>query len=137
MAQLSHDTNRAAISFDEDTLKSTPSITSLNSNLSSRKTRIGKSISPGAEKGLLEVTLFYKNKASFFRENVIINEFLPHNFTLIDSNKNCGGMLKDNGFVISWLIDKVEPDEEVEISYTIKANDEAASLKTAGCKGFK
>ncbi len=137
MAQLSSDTNRASISIDEEVLKSIPCITSLTSNLSSRKTRIGKSITPGVEKGLLEVTLLYKNKASFLRENVIINEFLPHNFTLIDSNKNCGGMLKDNGFVISWLIDKIEPEEEVEISYTIKATDGAASLKTVVGKGFK
>nr|MDO8088104.1 hypothetical protein [Candidatus Sigynarchaeum springense]MDO8116520.1 hypothetical protein [Candidatus Sigynarchaeota archaeon] len=105
--------------------------------LSTRKCRIGKSISPGSEKGRLEITLLYRNKANFLRENVVINEFVPANFSIVGSNSHFGTMPRDGGTLVSWLLDKADPDEEVEINYSIKADSDSSSLKNLDCKAFK
>ncbi|MEX2683018.1 MAG: hypothetical protein Q6373_015620 [Candidatus Sigynarchaeota archaeon] len=102
-----------------------------------RKCRIGKSISPGPEKGRLEITLIYRNKANFLRENVVINEFIPADFSIVCSNGHYGTTPRNGGTLVSWLIDKVDPDEEVEIKYSIKADSDASSLKNLDCKAFK
>jgi hypothetical protein len=112
-------------------------LASSNASLSSRKTRIGKSISPGALKGSLEITLLYRNKADFLRENVVINEFVPGTFSIIGSNNKYGTANRDGGTMISWLLDKVNPDEEVEIHYAIKAEEGSSSLKHPECLAFK
>ncbi|NMC04453.1 MAG: hypothetical protein GYA24_04535 [Candidatus Lokiarchaeota archaeon] len=103
----------------------------------SRKCRIGKSISPGTEKGRLEITLLYRNKANFLRENVVINEFVPDNFHVVGSSSKFGTTRRDGGMMISWLIDKVNPNEEIEINYSLKAEDDSSSLKNLDCKAFK
>ncbi len=102
-----------------------------------RKSRIGKSICPGPEKGSLEITLLYRNKANFLRENIVINEFVPANFSIVGSNNRFGTMPKEGGTMISWLVDKVNPDEEVEITYSLKADDPTSSLKNPDGKAFK
>ncbi|MBN2154265.1 MAG: hypothetical protein JW839_22615 [Candidatus Lokiarchaeota archaeon] len=106
-------------------------------DISTRKCRIGKAISPGAEKGRLEITLLYRNKANFLRENVVINEFVPANFSIVGSNNPFGAAAREGGTLISWLIDKVNPDEEIEINYSIKADGNSSSLKNLDCKAFK
>jgi hypothetical protein len=105
--------------------------------LSARKSRIGKSISPGTEKGSLEITLLYRNKANFLRENIVISEFVPANFSIVGSNSHFGAMPRDGGTMISWLIDKVNPDEEIEINYSLMADGDSSSLKNLDCKAFK
>ncbi len=104
---------------------------------SSRKCRIGKAVSPGSEKGRLEITLLYRNKANFLRENVVINEFVPADFSIVGSNNRFGTESREGGTLVSWLIDKVSPDEEVEISYSIKADSDSSSLKNIDCKAFR
>jgi hypothetical protein len=106
-------------------------------DLSTRKSRIGKSIRPGTEKGSLEITLIYRNKANFLRENIVINEFVPASFSIVGSSNRFGAMLRDRGTMISWLLDKVNPDEEIEISYSLKADDATSSLKHLDSKAFK
>jgi hypothetical protein len=127
-----------------DTIAGTASKIPFSSNqmfkqadLSTRKSRIGKSISPGTEKGSLEITLLYRNKANFLRENIVINEFVPANFSIVGSNNRFGATPRDGGTMISWLIDKVNPEEEVEISYSLKADEATSSLKHLDGKAFK
>ena len=93
--------------------------------------------SPGGQKGILEVTLLYKNKARIARENILINEFIPRDFSLIKSNKQISEKKYTQGTIVSWMLDYVDPGEEIEIHYTLESKKPTASLKNPICNAFK
>ncbi len=104
---------------------------------SPRKARIGKAISPSKERGMLEITLLYRNKATVLRENVRVEDFIPDGYALDRARGNVDMTPRDGGVLVSFTVDKVMPGEQVELKYHIKAMNDNSSLKNPSVKSFK
>jgi len=102
-----------------------------------RKTRIGKAISPGKEKGDYEVMLLYKNKGDAAKKDVPINDFVPDGFDITGSNMDHKETAQAGGKLLTWTIPEVGADQEIEITYSIHGHGNAYSLKNIEAKAFK
>ena len=104
---------------------------------SPRKARVGKAISPCQERGMLQVTLLYRNKATMLRENVRVEDFIPEGFAIANAKGDVEMVARDGGTLVAFMLDKVSPGEQVEWSYQIKATSETSTLKNPSTKAFR
>jgi hypothetical protein len=118
-------------------MASDESKTLLARSIAGRKARVGKSIAPGVQRGLLEVSLFYKNRAAMIRDGATIEDFVPANFRIREMSNSCDWKPIEGGTLISWRIDHVLPGEEVELKYTVEATDDACTMKNPAIPAFK
>ncbi len=102
-----------------------------------RRTRIGKAIAPGKEKGDFEVVLLYKNKGDGAKKDVPINDFVPTGFDIKGSSMDYKETSQKGGSLLTWVIPEVGPDQEIEITYSIHGTGDAYSLKNIEAKAFK
>jgi len=102
-----------------------------------RRTRIGKSVRPGASKGVYDIYLLIGNRGDAPKTNVPISDFVPSGFKLIESDTEYEEESIEDGTKLTWVIEEIPPDEEVEINYTIEGEGEEYSLKNIEAKAFK
>jgi hypothetical protein len=104
-----------------------------------RKTRVGKAIAPGEHKGDYEIALVYKNKGNFVKSGVEVQDFLPDAFEIVESNMEYQKeAAKDgDGLLLRWTLPEMQPDQEVEIDYSVHTDQPDASLKSLEGKSFK
>ncbi|MFX1299038.1 MAG: hypothetical protein ACFFD2_29790, partial [Promethearchaeota archaeon] len=84
-----------------------------------RRTRIGKSVRPGAEKDEYSILLIYKNKGDSVKTNIKISDFVPVNFKILESSMEYKSAGKSDGTLLTWTIEEIQPGQEVEITYNI------------------
>ncbi len=102
-----------------------------------RKTRVGKSVVPGDAKDTYVVLILYKNKADFTKKDVVLNDFVPDSFTLIEIKPDCKTTSQKGGKLLTWTIPEVNANQEIELTYTIHGEGDAYSLKNIEAKAFK
>jgi len=74
-----------------------------------------------AEEEIFKVKLVAKNTSTKVIRNVIINDFLPNIYEIIEfETKKPEIKRTKNGYQLIWNIDKIEPKGEVIISYKVK-----------------
>ncbi|MHA1300945.1 MAG: hypothetical protein ACTSO9_16115 [Candidatus Helarchaeota archaeon] len=102
-----------------------------------RRTRIGKSVRPGAERDDYEILLIYKNKGDAVKTNIKIADFVPKNFTILESSLGYESKTQDDGTLLTWVLNEVNPDQEIEITYKIHGEGAEYSLKNIEARAFK
>jgi hypothetical protein len=102
-----------------------------------RRTRIGKSIRPGDDKDYYSILLLYKNKGDSLKTNVKMSDFVPSTFSIIESSLGYESTSKDDGTLLTWTINEIQPGEEVEVTYVIHGEGDAYSLKNIEARAFK
>ncbi|MHA1379724.1 MAG: hypothetical protein ACTSRG_15245 [Candidatus Helarchaeota archaeon] len=102
-----------------------------------RRTRIGKSVRPGAERDDYEILLIYKNKGDGVKTNIKIADFVPTNFSIMESSMGYESKSQDDGTLLTWILKEVQPDEEVEITYKIHGEGGDYTLKNIEARAFK
>lgn len=102
-----------------------------------RKTTIGKSVSPGSEKGLYKILIIYKNRGDATKTDVVVADFVPTGFEIVDHDRNYEEESKDDGTLLKWTIAEIVPGEEAEINYALKGKGKDYSLKNIEAKAFK
>ncbi|MHA1681602.1 MAG: hypothetical protein ACTSUE_11380 [Promethearchaeota archaeon] len=101
-----------------------------------RRSRIGKAIAPAAGTRNYEVVLLFKNKGDVIKTAVKINDFIPAGFSLLESTPEAQTVQKDEGNLLSWIIDEIPPGEEIEITYRVHGDDESCTMKNLETKAF-
>ncbi|MFX0132756.1 MAG: hypothetical protein ACFFDN_03830, partial [Candidatus Hodarchaeota archaeon] len=102
-----------------------------------RRTRIGKSVRPGVEKDEYSILLLYINKGDSTKTNIKISDFVPINFKILESNMEYESTSKDDGTLLTWTIEEIQPGQEVEITYSIHGEGADYTLKHIEARAFK
>ena len=102
-----------------------------------RRTRIGKSVRPGAEKDEYSILLLYKNKGDSPKTNIKISDFVPIHFKILEASMEYESTGKDDGTLLTWTIEEIAPGQEVEITYSIHGEGADYSLKHIEARAFK
>jgi hypothetical protein len=102
-----------------------------------RGTRVGKSIMPKAEKDVYEILLLYRNKGDAIKNDIKIADFLPGEFSILESPMEYEATNQDDGQLLTWTIPEIQPGEEIEIIYTVQGEGDSYSLKSVETKAFK
>jgi hypothetical protein len=102
-----------------------------------RKTRVGKSIAPGSNKGDYTIVLAYKNKGDTVKNGIEIADFVPGEFTILNSSMEYDESKSSGGSLLKWTLDNVQPNQEIEITYSIHGEGDSYSLKNIEAKSFK
>jgi hypothetical protein len=92
-----------------------------------RRIRAIKGQTPGAEPGEYIIPIVFENKGEVLIENITIKDIIPSNFQLLDYQpKGMKPEIEENerGTKLTWKLDKCDPGEKYEFSYTIKGSGE-------------
>jgi hypothetical protein len=92
-----------------------------------RRIRAIKGQTPGAEQGEYIIPIVFENKGEVLIENITIKDIIPSNFQLLDYQpKDMKPEIEENerGTKLIWKLDKCDPGEKYEFSYTIKGSGE-------------
>jgi hypothetical protein len=102
-----------------------------------RKTRVGKSIAPGSNKGDYDIVLAYKNKGDTVKSGIEIADFVPAEFSILNSNLEYEESKSKDGVLLTWTLEQVQPNQEIEVTYSIHGEGDSYSLKNIEAKSFK
>jgi hypothetical protein len=81
------------------------------------------------EKGLFELTLLVRNKGTKIIENLQIIDYLPKDAEISNAFYNYSEISGKNGKKkIIWKLEKINPLEEVEISYLVNLKQNSFDL---------
>ncbi len=115
-----------------------------------RKTTVGKTITPGADKGHYEIELFYKNRGTATLNDLEIKDFIPETFEFVTESVDFStndpdqrdasydqikGEERDipsgehEGKMKVWTFPIVKPDDKVSIRYTISGTGDFSMKK--------
>ncbi|MFX0163539.1 MAG: HEAT repeat domain-containing protein [Candidatus Hodarchaeota archaeon] len=95
-----------------------------------RKIKIGKMVRSTTTTGDIkeyEVILRGENNGTAILENVVISDFIPKGFTLVDEPVEEPPVGHEEqtsvkeGITLKWVYKTIEPDEEIEIRYKLRA----------------
>jgi uncharacterized repeat protein (TIGR01451 family) len=86
--------------------------------------RFGKTVEPGSEAKVYEITIFYKNKGGDTLKDVKIRDIVPEGFKLLDNSMEqiAEKSSAPEGEVITWTFETLQPDQEIEIKYHMKGD---------------
>jgi len=92
-----------------------------------RKIRAFKQIQPLEEEGHYKIPVVFQNKGEIVLENIILKDFIPKNFDLINwEPEDIKPEIKDleEGTQLIWRFPLVQPNEKLNLGYTIKGKGE-------------
>ena len=86
----------------------------------------GKTVAPGAQPKIYEISLVYKNRGKNALTDVRIRDIIPEGFRLLDDSMKS---LADEESVPEgsrrvWTFEKIEPEQEINIVYRIKGESD-------------
>ena len=83
-----------------------------------RRTTEGRTILQGDTKGQYRIILIHKNRGDAPEVNRVFEEHIPENFSLISATPEP----EQDGNSLTWTYDSIEPDQEIEIEFTIEGS---------------
>lgn len=102
-----------------------------------RRTRIGKSIKPSTEVGIYNILLLYQNRGDSIKTEVKVSDFVPNTFTVLESDTEYEEKSEKEGSRLTWIIEEINPGEEIEIKYSIQGEGDDYTLKNIEARAFK
>ncbi|OLS25832.1 MAG: hypothetical protein HeimC3_11060 [Candidatus Heimdallarchaeota archaeon LC_3] len=86
----------------------------------------GKTVNPGAEAGIYEIQIIYKNRGNKVLNDVKIRDIVPEGFSLLDDNMSdlADDESVPEGNKRTWTFDSVEIDQEIEINYRMQGESD-------------
>ncbi|MHA1144272.1 MAG: hypothetical protein ACTSRW_06000 [Candidatus Helarchaeota archaeon] len=91
-----------------------------------RRTRDARFIQAGDSKGVYNISIIHKNRGDAAEENKVFEEMLPENFELVSADPEP----EQEENKLTWTFEKIEPDEEITIEYTVKGTGEYKARET-------
>ncbi len=92
-----------------------------------RRIRAYKQIQPLEEEGHYRIPVFFQNKGEISLENIVIKDFIPKNFELLNwEPEDIKPEIRDleEGTELIWKFSEVKPNEKLQLGYTIKGTGE-------------
>ncbi|MHA1143512.1 MAG: hypothetical protein ACTSRW_02175 [Candidatus Helarchaeota archaeon] len=87
---------------------------------SRRRTTDARLVQEGSSRGQYVIMIIHKNRGNSPEENKVFTELIPENFKLISAKPEP----EQDGQTLKWTFNKIEPDEKVDIEFTIEGTDE-------------
>ncbi|MHA1784495.1 MAG: hypothetical protein ACTSX4_09340 [Candidatus Helarchaeota archaeon] len=81
-----------------------------------RRVTDGRVIQQGSVKGQYDIVIIHKNRGDAAEIDKVFEEVIPENFNLVSANPEP----EQSGNKLTWTFEKIEPNEEIEIEFTIE-----------------
>lgn len=94
---------------------------------------IGKQIIPGAEPGLFEIELSFKNRGDTALENIAIKDIIPEGFNLVNDafDDLAESESAPQGTIRTWTFETIEKDQAITITYNLQGQGDKFHISQA------